>query len=98
MNRDVVAWLYFCREPDDVPVGKTNTAMAGGVANRIGTVGAMNPDSFSVECDPHHPNWIARTGWKQMKIAAALAVLKHFLVVTKGRHLRDASYFPFADR
>ena len=32
-----------------------------------------------------------------MKIAAALAVLKHLLVVTKIRHLRDSPHFPFAD-
>src|SRR5437667_9807672 len=98
MNRDVVAWLYFCREPDDVPVGKTNAAMAGGTTDRIGTVRAVNADSFFVECDPYHPNWVARTWRKQIEIAATLAVMEHLLVVTESRHVRDPAHFAFADR
>ena len=75
---DSFAGLYFCREPDDVPVCKTNAAMARGTTDRFGTVGTVNADSFFVECDPHHPNWIARTWRKQIEIAATLAVLEHF--------------------
>src|SRR5438874_7892165 len=97
MNRDVIAWFYFCRETDDVPIGQTNAAVARRAANRTGLVGAVDADAFFVERDPHHAHRITRSRRKQMKIAAPLSMLEHFLVVTERGHLRDASHFPFAN-
>src|SRR5438094_10535910 len=97
MNGDLVAWFYFCCETDDVPIGETNAAVACSVTNRIWTVGAVDADAFFVERDPHHAHRITRSWRKQMKIAAPLSMLEHFLVVTERGHLRDASHFPFAN-
>src|ERR1051325_3460945 len=97
MNRDAVAWFYFCRETDDIPVGQTNAAVACSAPDRIRLVGAVDANAFFVERDPHHAYRIARPRREQMKIAAALAVLEHFFIVTESRHLRDAPYFPFAN-
>src|SRR5439155_21437724 len=92
MNRDVVAWFYFCRETDDVPIGQTNAAVARRAANRTGLVGAVDADAFFVERDPHHAHRITRSRRKQMKIAAPLSMLEHFLVVTeKGASSRCLS-------
>lgn len=43
VNGDGLAPLYFCRETDDIPISEANAAMARGVANRIGIVGAAAP-------------------------------------------------------
>ena len=53
--------------------------MAGGVANRRGIVGAVNTDALFVERDPHHADRISRARSEEVKIAAALSVLEHFL-------------------
>jgi len=97
MNRDVIAWFYFCRETDDVPIGQTNAAVACSAADRTGLVGAVDADAFFVERDPHHAHRITRTWWEQVKIAAALAVLEHLLVVTKSGHLGDPAHLPLTD-
>src|SRR6266571_3211934 len=97
MNRDVVAWFYFCRETDDVPIGQTNAAMTCSAANRTGVVGAMDADAFFVERDPHHADRITRPRRKQMKIAAPPPVLEHFLVVTERGHLGDPAHLPLTD-
>src|SRR5438067_1227488 len=97
MNRDVVAWFYFCRETDDVPVGKTNAPVACGAANRTRVVGAVDTDAFLVERDPHYANRITRSRRKQMEITAPFPMLEHFLVVTESGHLGDAAYFPLAN-
>ena len=55
------------------------------------------PTPLFVERDPHHAHRITGSRPKQMKIAAPPPALEHFLVVTESGHLRDASYFPFAD-
>src|ERR1051326_6540838 len=57
----------------------------------------MDADAFFVQRNPHHAHRITRPGRKQMKIAAALPVLEHFLIVTESGHLRDTPYFPFAN-
>src|SRR3989442_15629432 len=97
MNRDVVAWFYFCRETNDVPIGQTNAAVARSAANRTRVVGAVDTDAFFVERDPHHAHRITRSRRKQMKIAAPPPVLEHFLVVTKSGHLSDPAHLPLAD-
>src|SRR5438552_1139193 len=97
MNRDVVAWFYFCRQTDDVPVGQTNATVTCSATDRIRLVGAVDANAFFVERDPHHAHRIARSRRKQMKIAAPLSMLKHFLVVPESGHLRYAAHFPFTD-
>src|SRR6266511_1455404 len=98
MNRDVVAWFYFCCETDDVPIGQTNATVACSTADRTRLVSAVHADAFFVERDPHHANRITRSRRKQMKIAAPHPMLEHFLVVTERGHLCDAAHFPFANR
>src|SRR6266542_3390400 len=83
MNRDVVAWFYFRRETDDVPIGQANAA--------------VDTDTLFVERDPHNTHRITRSRWKQMKIAAPPSMLEHLLIVTESGHLRDAGHFPFAN-
>ena len=97
MNRNAVAAFYFRGETDDVPIGKTNTTVAGSAADRIGVVGPVNTNTLFVKRNPHYAHGISRAGREQVKIAAALPVLKHASVVTKSGHLRDLPHFPFAD-
>src|SRR2546430_17275971 len=97
MNRAAVAWFYFCRETDDIPIGQTNAAVARRAADRTRVVGAVDADAFLIERDPHHANRITRSRRKQMKIAAPLPVLEHFLVVTERGHLGDAAHLPLTD-
>src|SRR6266567_5004258 len=97
MNPDSVATFYFCRETHNIPIGKANTAVTRGTANRVGVIGSMDADPFFIERNPYHSDWIIWTAWKQVEIAAAFAVLKHFPVPTKRRHLRNPAYFPLAD-
>src|SRR5256886_10735853 len=97
MNRDVVAFFYFCRQTDDVPISQANAAVACSTANRTRVVGAVDADAFFVERDPHHTHRITRSRRKQMKIAAPLPVLEHFLVVTERGHLGDAAHLPLTD-
>src|SRR6266853_6549356 len=97
MNRDVVAFFYFCRETDDVPISQANAAVACSTANRTRVVGAVDADAFFVERDPYHTHRITRSRRKQMKIAAPPSMLEHLLIVTENGHLRDASHFPFAN-
>ena len=97
MNRDLVAWLYFRRQADDVPIRQANAAVASCAADGIRLVGAVDADAFFVEGDPHHAHGITRSRRKQMKIAAPRPMLEHLLVITEGRHFCDASHFPFAN-
>ncbi len=97
MNRNAVAAFYFRGETHDVPIGKTNTTVAGRAADRIGLMGSMDTDTLFVECNPDYTNRISWAWREQMEIAAALAVLKHLFVVTKSRHLGDSPDFPFAN-
>src|SRR5207237_8070594 len=97
-SRDSVATFYFCREPDNIPIRKANTAVACGTADKVGVIGSMDADPFFIERNPYHSDRIIRTARNQMEITAAFAVLKHFLVPTKRRHLRNSAYFPLADR
>src|SRR5881275_2135579 len=97
MNRDSVATFYFCRKTNNVPVGKANTTVARGAADGIGIVCPVDTDSLLVKRNPYHSDRIIRTGWEKVEIAAAFAVLKHFLVPTKRRHLRNPAYFPLAN-
>src|SRR5207247_7343216 len=97
MNRNAVAAFYFRGETHDVPIGKPNTTVTSSVADRIGLIGPVNTDTFFVECNPHYADRISWARREQMKIAAALAVLKHLFVVTKSRHLGDSPDFPFAN-
>src|SRR5258707_24107 len=98
MNRDRVATFYFCRETDNVPVGKANTAMARSPANRVRIVSAVDADSFFIKRDPHYTDRIVGSRREQVEISAPLAVLKHLLVPTERRHLRDPPHFPFTNR
>src|SRR5438552_14534168 len=97
MNRDAVAWFYFCRETDDIPIGQTNAAVARRAADRTRVVSTVDADALFVERDPHHANRITRPRREQMKTAAPLPMLEHFLVVTERGHLGDAAHLPLAD-
>src|SRR5437016_5998212 len=97
MNRNAVAVFYFRDDTHDVAIGKTNTTVAGRAADRIGLIGSMDTDTLFVECNPHYTNRISWAWREQMEIAAALAALKHFLVVAKNWHLGDSPDFPFAN-
>ena len=79
-------------------IGHANTAVAAGVANRRGIVGAMDTDAFFVKRDPHHADRISRARSEQVKIAAAFSVLEHFLVPAKRGHFGDPAHLPLADR
>ena len=98
MNRDVIALFYFCGKPDHVPIRQANAAVAHSVSDRTRIVGAVNADAFFVKRDPHHAYRISRPGWEHVEIAAAFAVLEHFLVVTKPGQFGDASHLPVTDR
>src|SRR6266516_6263004 len=98
VNGDGVAAFYFCRETDDIPISEANAAMTRGVANRIGILGAVDANSFFIECDPHYADRIVRTGREKMEIAAALAVFEHFFVIPKSWHLGDTAHLPLANR
>src|SRR6266487_994387 len=97
MNRNAVAAFYFRDETDDVPIGKTNTTVAGRAADRVRVIGPVNTNTLFVYRNPHYAHGISRARREQVKIAATLAMQKHLLVVTKSGHLRDSPHFPFAD-
>src|SRR5262249_27109315 len=98
MDGNAVAVFYFRGKSHHIPIRKADAAVADSVANRIGLVGAVNANAFLVERDPHYTHRIPGTGREQIKTAAALAVLKHFFVVTKSRQLGDTAHLPLADR
>src|SRR4029450_4317797 len=62
IDGDAVSGFYFCGKPYDVPIGKTNTTVAGSAADRIGVIGPVNSNTLFVECNPHYANTISPAG------------------------------------
>src|ERR1043166_6857325 len=98
MNRNRDSGFDFLGETHRVPIGKANATMTHGVSDCLRLVRPMDADAFFVERDPDHADATIGTWRQHIEIAAALAVLKHLLVVTKAWQLRDAADFPLPNR
>ena len=81
-----------------VPVGQADAAVAGGAADRLRIVRAVDADTGLVQTYPENAHEIIRPGRKVEVILGAHAVIEHAFVVAKPRHRRHAENLPRANR
>ena len=72
LNGDTVRHEIHCA--NRVPIRQADTAMAGGPANRAGTIRSVNSDPFFVQTDPNNSHLIPRSGGDAAEIAASATV------------------------